>query len=152
MIFDNIKNCKMYYGVNPKFEKAFEFIQNAVEKKIEPGRYEIDGKEIYALVQSYDSKLKDETKAEGHNNYIDIQYIIDGQELMGCMEITNAVINCEYDPEKDVAFYEDSEKLTYCVASKGDFCIFYPHDIHRPGMACNNTPSSVQKIVVKIHI
>ena len=29
MIFDNIKNCKMYYGVNPKFEIAFEFIKKA---------------------------------------------------------------------------------------------------------------------------
>ena len=51
MIFDNIRNCKMYYGVNERFEKAFDFIKKAVEENLEVGKYEIDGKEVYALVQ-----------------------------------------------------------------------------------------------------
>ena len=32
MIFDNIRNCKLYYGVNERFEKAFDFIKKAVEE------------------------------------------------------------------------------------------------------------------------
>lgn len=152
MIFDNIKNCKMYYGVNSKFEKAFEFIQKAVDEKLETGKYEIDGKEIYASVQNYDSKLKENAKFEGHKNYIDIQYIIDGRELMGCLEISKADTKSEYNPEKDVTFYNESEIASYCVAEQGDFCIFYPHDIHCPGVAFDNSPTNVKKIVVKVHI
>ncbi len=30
MIFDSLKNCPMYYGVNKKFEKSFEFIKNVI--------------------------------------------------------------------------------------------------------------------------
>lgn len=152
MIFDNIKNCEMYYGVNPKFKKAFEFIKKAVEENVEVGKYEIEGKDIYASVQNYDSKLKENSSFEGHNNYIDIQYIIDGREIMGVMEIAHAEVRDEYNPDKDVTFYKDSETASCCVAGKGDFCIFYPHDIHRPGMAFNNIPSNVRKIVVKVHI
>ena len=152
MIFDNIRNSKLYYGVNPKFEKAFDFIEKAVKENFDVGRYEIDGNDIYALVQSYDSKLIKDSKSEGHKNYIDIQYIITGCEMMGCFEISNAVISEEYNTEKDVAFYKSSDKISYCVANQGDFCIFFPQDIHAPGVAYNNTPSSIQKIVVKVRI
>ena len=152
MIFDNIKNCEMYYGMNPKFEKAFMFIKTAIEEKTEVGKYEIDGKDIYAIVQTYDSKLKENCAFEGHENYIDIQCVTDGFEVMGVIEASKAIINGEYNSEKDVAFYEENERASYCIVNKGDFCIFYPHDIHRPGMALNDLPSGVKKIVVKVHI
>ncbi len=152
MIFDNIKNCKMYYGVNSKFEKAFEFIQKAVDENLEESKYEIDGKDIHAIIQSYDSKLIENSRFEGHENYIDIQFIAEGCEMMGVMEAENAVIKDEYNPEKDVAFYHDNPIASYCTTQSGDFCIFYPHDIHRPGIALNNTPSKIKKIIIKVHI
>ena len=142
----------MYYGVNPKFKKAFEFIKKVVQEELEAGKYEIDGKDIHAIIQSYDSKLKENARFEGHENYIDIQFIADGCEMMGDVDISNAVIKDAYNPEKDVAFYEDNILASYCVAQKGDFCIFYPHDIHRPGMAINDKPSKVKKVIVKVHI
>ena len=152
MIFDNIKNCKMYYGVNPKFEKAFGFIEKAIKENAEVGKYEIEGKEIYASVQNYDSKLMENSVFEGHKNYIDIQYIIEGREMMGVMEISKSETDSEYNDQKDVTFYKKSDIASYCIAEQGDFCIFYPHDIHSPGVSFNNSPSNVKKIVVKVHI
>jgi YhcH/YjgK/YiaL family protein len=152
MIFDNIKNCKMYYGVNPKFEKAFEFIKKAMDEKIETGEYEIDGREIYAIVQTYDSKLKENSFFEGHQNYVDIQCVTEGCEMMGIMEISKCVIKDDYNAEKDVAFYQDSDNASYCIAGQGDFCVFYPNDIHRPGLAINNVPSCIKKIIVKVRV
>ena len=152
MIFDNIKNSKTYYSLSPAFEKAFGFIEKTLSEGTEPGRYEIDGDKIFALVQSYDSKMLKDSKLEGHQRYIDIQYIISGTEMMGCLDASKAVVNEEYNAEKDVAFYEKSDEISYCKAGPGDFCIFFPHDIHAPGVACNDTPSPIQKIVVKVHI
>ena len=152
MIFDNIKNCKIYDGVNDKFEKAFEFIQKAVAEKLEVGKYEIDGEKIFAFIQNYDSKLKENSALEGHENYIDIQYIIEGCEMLGVVDVSKVKIKKEYNPEKDVAFYQESKLASYCIATQGDFCIFYPHDIHSPGVAFDNLPSNVKKIVVKVHI
>jgi len=152
MIFDNIKNCKTYYGLNPKFEIAFDFIKKALKENLDIGKYEIDGKDIYASIEGYNSKLKENSVFEGHENYIDIHFIMEGYEMIGSMEIANAIIKNEYDPEKDIAFYEKSDIASYCVARQGDFCIFHPHDIHSPGVAFNNIPLKVKKIVVKIHI
>ncbi len=152
MIFDNIKNCKLYYGVNERFEKAFDFIKKAVSENMSAGTYEIDGKNLYALVQEYDTKTEDKCKFEGHENYIDIQYIISGCEMMGSTDISKAVVKTEYNPEKDLAFYENYYKASYVIAQDGEFCVFFPHDIHRPGMAYEDIPSAVKKIVVKVHI
>ena len=152
MIFDNIKNCKLYYGINPKFEKAFAFIKKAIEEKIEVGKYEIDGEEIYAIVQNYDTKSKETCVFEGHKNYIDIQCVIDGREMMGVIETSKSVVRDEYNSKQDVAFYQDNDASSCCVVNCGEFCIFYPHDIHRPCVAFNNSPSNVKKIVVKVHV
>lgn len=152
MIFDNIKNCKMYYEVNSGFEKAFEFIKKATEEDMESGKYEIDGDRVYGIVQNYESKLMKDSKFEGHEKYIDIQYILNGRELMGVMDISKAVVCDEYNAEKDVAFYEKSDLATYCIVGSGDFCIFCPHDIHSPGVAYDDTPSSVKKIIVKVKV
>ena len=152
MIFDNIRNCEIYYGVNSKFEKAFKFIKKAIEEKAEVGKYEIDGDEIYAFVQSYESRLKEGCIFEGHKKYIDIQYVIEGREMLGVIDISKSEIKDEYKEEHDAAFYSRNDASSYCIAKEGDFCIFYPHDIHSPGVACNNVPSNVKKIVVKVRV
>ena len=152
MIFDKIENYKTYCDINIKFEKAFEFIKKAIEENFEVGNYEIDGKDIYAFIQSYDSKLKDECSFEGHRKYIDIQYIMDGCEVMGILEASDVVAKEEYNTEKDVTFFEEEAIPSYFVAKKGDFCVFYPHDIHRPSIAYNDFPSNVKKLVIKVHI
>ena len=152
MIFDNIKNAENYDALNPKFTKAFEFIKKATKEKFEVGKYEIDGKELFALVQNYDSKLKENSVFEGHENYIDIQYVIEGIEMLGTLDISKATVKEAYNPEKDVTFYEESPLASYCIAKDGDFCIFYPNDIHSPGVALQNVPSNVRKIVVKVRI
>ena len=152
MIFDNMKNCKTYYGVHPNFEKAFAFIQKVMDENLEVGKYEIDGKDVFASVQRYESKLKENSGFEGHQNYIDIQCILDGREIMGCVEIDNAVVRKEYNPDNDAAFFEKNELATYCIAGKGDFCVFYPNDIHSPGVAYNDVPAEIKKVVVKVRV
>jgi beta-galactosidase beta subunit len=50
MIIDNTKNSTLYLGANKRFEKAFAFIEKAVKENLPAGKYEIDGKEVYASV------------------------------------------------------------------------------------------------------
>lgn len=152
MIFDNIKNCKMYFGINPNFEKAFSFINRVIEEELEVGRYEIDGDKVYAMVQTYETKPDVECRFEGHERYIDIQVVVEGCETMGVADISKAVPETEYDREKDVEFYRNCQTASYCIAEAGDFLVFYPHDIHRPGIACDNIPENVKKIVVKVRV
>ena len=152
MIFDNIKNCEMYYGINPKFEKAFNFIKTVIENNLEVGRYDIDGDDVYAMVQTYETKVETDCRFEGHEKYIDIQFMVEGCETMGVADITKTVVETPYNNESDVAFYHNCQTASYCIAEAGDFLVFYPHDIHRPGMACDNIPENIKKVVVKVRI
>lgn len=149
MIFDNMKNKELYYGVNEKFEEAFKFIEKAVAENLPVGKYEIDGQELYASIQEYNSKLPENGKFEGHRNYIDIQYIISGIEAIEVVDISKAVLETEYNEAKDVELYNDNEKANRCVIEAGEYGIFFAHDIHKPGLAFD-TSSPVKKIVVKV--
>ena len=152
MVFDTLKNAAQYYSLHEKFEAAFDFIKEAVEKDLAVGKYEIDGKALYAMVQEYTPKLPENGKFEAHKNYIDIQYIISGIETMGDMDMAKAVPKSEYNPEKDVEFYYDNDKAGYCVVEDGEFCIFFPHDVHKPGLMYQDTATPVKKIVVKVRV
>lgn len=152
MIFDTLKNCALYYSTNDKFEKAFDFIKKAVKDNLEVGKYEIDGKNLYAFIQEYNSKIEPDGKYEGHQNYIDIQYIISGIERIEVIDIEKAQPKTDYDPVKDVQFYFDPENKINAVLESEDYGIFFPNDIHKPGMSLNGVSSPVKKVVVKIKI
>lgn len=151
MIVDNIKNCEMYYKLNKGFEKAFDFIKKAVRENLPIGKYEIDGNEVYALIQEYKTKLKEEGKFEGHRKYIDIQYIISGIEKIDVIDISKLESNIEYNEEKDIEFYKDNSKTGNVVLEEGEYAIFYPTDIHKPGMVFDSI-TDVKKIVVKVKL
>lgn len=150
MIIDTLQNCTLYYGVHTNFEKAFDFIKKAVDEDLPVGKYEIDGKALYASVQEYNSKAAQDAKFEGHRNYIDIQYIVSGVETMEVVGIDKATRKTDYNPEKDVEFYEDNAHAARGVFQAGEYGIFFPHDIHKPGMALCGRSAPVKKIVVKV--
>jgi len=154
MIVDNLlnSNSKMYYGLNGKFEKAFNFIKKATEENLSVGKYEIDGTEIYGLVQEYTTKSEEQGKFEGHRKYIDIQYIISGIESIEVIDISKAKANTEYNDVKDIEFYDNNEKTGNVVLENGEYAILYPNDIHKPGMTFGNKSTTVKKIVVKVRI
>lgn len=149
MIADKLQNCQLYYGCHKSFEPAFDFIKKAVAENLPAGKYEIDGKDLYASIQEFETKLV--SKAEAHKNYIDIQFIVSGIEVMDFCDITKATPNTEYNAEKDVMFYTDSPKSGSCALEAGEYAIFFPHDVHKPGM-CYDKPAPVKKIVVKIKV
>ncbi|WP_369461599.1 YhcH/YjgK/YiaL family protein [Thermoclostridium stercorarium] len=69
-------------GFASRFQKAFRFIREFHQNEKEDGRYEIDGNDVYALVQSYTTLPSDQCKWESHDKYIDIQYIVRGKEII----------------------------------------------------------------------
>jgi len=152
MIVDNLSNSKMYYGLSDKFEKAFDFIKKVAEENLEVGKYEIEGTEVYGLVQEYTSKDYEQGKFEGHRKYIDIQYIISGIETIEVIDISKAKANTEYNNVKDIEFYDNNEKTGSVVLEDGEYAILYPNDIHKPGLAFKGENSPVKKIVVKVKI
>ena len=52
--------------------------------------------------------------------------------------------------ESDLLFYEEIEEKDHVVLQAGDFAVFFPWELHRPGCSTKNGMKEVQKIVVKI--
>ncbi len=150
MIFDTLKNCEKYYSLHDGFAQAFDFIKKAVEENYAVGKYEIDGGKIYALVQEYNGKAEGDVKYEGHRKYIDVQYIACGAEIMKVVDVQKATSETDYNEENDVEFYCDDEKAVVILAEAGEYAIFFPNDIHKPGLSANGNSTPTKKILVKI--
>jgi YhcH/YjgK/YiaL family protein len=150
MIADVLKNRQIYSAISPRIRTALEYIAKTDFTVMDPGRYELDGSNLFVLVQVYDSIPKEQGKWECHKNYIDIQYIAEGVEQIGCNNIDKMKVTTPYNPEKDISFLSgDGDYITF---SKGSYGIFFPEDAHQPKIAPNNTPGAVRKIVVKIKV
>lgn len=149
MIIDSIKNARIYFGIAPGIEKALKWLESQDFSSLVPGRYEIEGDEIFAMVQDYETVPKEEKRWEAHRKYIDVQFIASGTELMGFSNIVSLETVEEYNDEKDITWLEGEGD--FATAEAGNFVILFPHDAHMPGCAVGK-PELVRKVVVKVRI
>ena len=149
MICGNIKIAKDYSSINKNFIKAFEFLRSNNLNELSLGKHEIEGEKIFALVQEYTTQKEEEKKWESHEKYIDIQLIIEGQEVMGYVPISDLIIEEDLRPEQDMIFYKETLKGCNIKFSNDEYAIFFPEDGHKPGCAFNDC-SKIRKIVVKV--
>lgn len=149
MILDKLEHANWYAGINENLQKGFEYLKNTDLASLEVGKYEIDGKNVFALVSEYDSKKPEDCRPEAHQLYADIQYIVSGKEAIGYVTLANQPTTVEYNPEKDIAFY-NCETVPVTIET-GMFAVFYPQDIHRPCMQIDG-PEKVKKVVIKVRV
>lgn len=148
MIFDTLKNVDNYKGLGRVYD-ALKFLSETDFSKIELGRYELDGDNIFYMVQSYDTD-PDKTISEAHKKYIDIQYMVEGEEIIGVADISEDKELTEAKEENDVWFYNC--KTEPLVLSAGKYMVLYPNDLHCPGVATNGTAMTCRKVVVKVKV
>ena len=147
MIIDKIENAHLYENISERINKSFEYIRTTDLKNLPAGRYPIDGENIFALVSEYQTKSESEGKLEAHRKYIDVQYVISGEELMGYAPLGNQQILETYKEENDIEFYTGDKSFT--KVSEGMFAIFFPEDVHMPGIS-TGIISDVKKLVIKV--
>ena len=148
MVLDKIENSHLYAGLSEKIAKAFEYIKSTDLANTQNGTYEIDGMDVFAMVQDYDTKPWNDGKVEAHHKHIDVQYIVSGEELMGVASKTNQIPYLK-NKEDDYDFYKCETRPV--LVSEGMFTIFFPEDLHMPCREVNKT-SYVKKVVVKVKI
>lgn len=151
MIFDLAKNLDFYkgLGIGDRYAKAVDFLKNNDLKALEPGKYEIDGKNVYANVVSYTTIPWEDAKFEAHENYTDIQYVIEGSEVMTYAPVDQLTLSVPYNAEKDVMFFDNSNPGLQIAVSEGEYMIFQPWDGHKP-KAAHGEPAPIKKVIVKI--
>ncbi len=143
---------------NKRYGKVFEFLKNhdlaAEFEGMNPGdkkTVEIDGKDVKAIFQVYKTKVHALAKLEGHRKYADVQYIYEGQEIIGCSDIANIIEEPEYNEEKDIFFTHANKQLSHVVLTAGEAAILEPQDLHAPCMMVGE-PKVAKKIVFKVKV
>ncbi|WP_167613741.1 YhcH/YjgK/YiaL family protein [Maribellus sediminis] len=146
----NIKQLKKHFDKYPeRWNSVFKLLVETDLKSLEPGRIDIN-ENVYAVVSEYETKNPLDAKYESHRKFIDLQYIISGEEYIGLTHRKDLDVISPYDEEKDIAFFEfDGGDML--LASPSTYFIFFPEDIHRPCIQVNEA-SIVRKIVFKIQV
>lgn len=130
-------------------QEAYDFIMNFFPSTVKDGSYKL-GNGIIANVMTYVTKPISMTCYESHRKYIDIQYMIYGEELMFTEDTAKLCnkIEDKYDERRDIAYYNFSGgKLSMLKA--GEAMILYPKDAHRGAVAVDR-PTKVRKVLVKV--
>ena len=157
MICDKLENLGRYAEVHPRFREAFAFLRELIEGGAEKGRHDLPGTDgaIFANMNVYETKcLSDATKMEVHRDYVDVQIMLEGEELMYVPSLdAETPVLTPYNEEGDYALYAMPAPST-CLAlplPAGSFAIFFPGELHAPGLA-PATPAGIRKLVGKIRI
>ena len=148
MIKDCLNRAEVYYNISNNLKYGFEWIKNNDLKNMADGRYEISDK-IYANLQTY--MTKDNAPYEAHRDYIDIQYMIKGEELSGVTDYTNCSTKEEYNKEKDIEFLNCNKPENFYKIHEGEFFVFFPQDAHKPALKIQDN-KKVKKVIVKVHV
>ena len=152
MIFDKIENISDYFEELPLLKKVEDFVVDFKNGKLADGTYEIDGKRVFAMVQSYRTRQQThEMMFEAHKKYIDVQYIVNGIEKIRWARLDSVdLVEEKYSTGGDIAFYEGDAMFDFTL-TKGTFLLLYPEDAHLPGLSAQKDVN-VRKIVFKIQV
>jgi len=149
MIYDHIRNQALYRPLHPRISRALDYI-NGFDPEMADGKVELDGENLLAIVQSYETRVPANKKMESHRRYVDLQYILSGEETLFHRQIESLVVKEPYEEERDVQFYHDADDQSL-VLRAGDFCILFQHDGHKPGCVYCQA-RTIRKIVFKIRL
>ena len=107
MIYDKIDKIAIYESLSKDIYEGLAFLR-AVRQDIEIGVHVINPR-VRAIVSEYETKEQNEMGYEAHREYIDIQYLISGEEKICCVPLEYLKEKVAYNAEKDVAFFEDAD-------------------------------------------
>jgi YhcH/YjgK/YiaL family protein len=150
MILDRLEHSVHYARLGDGFAAGFAYLRETDLANLADGRYAIDGENVFAIVQTYSTKLRAEGRWEAHRSHADIQFMVSGTERMGVAPLEGMTVASKYDPETDVAFYR-GERTKFFDVWAGEFAMFFPHNVHMPGLV-TLSPESVKKVVIKVRL
>lgn len=151
MFFANNSGAYKHFDfTEKKFQTAFEFLKRSDLADLEPQSIDL-GNGIKANIQRYTSFDWDANKFETHDNFFDVQYVIEGVEYCGVCKRDGLKVAIPYNSDNDITFYDEPEMSGKVLVKAGDFIVLGPQDAHKPRCAAgSNMP--IKKVVVKVPV
>ena len=151
MIFDDFSSLSRYVSILP-VQEIQKFTSRYDLTRIPNGEIEISGRDLFVRVAEYATGPADEKKFEAHAVYADLQLIASGVECMEVLLDKTPLPVTDYDEKADIQFYQASKNISQVCVSAGQFTVFFPGELHRPGCIVEGVSSRVKKLVFKIRV
>ena len=149
MIIDCISNIGQYKEI-PALKKAIEYVLATDLTTLPEGRTDIDGDNLYVMIQHPTLRDSSEGLLEAHDRYADLQIVLKGSETFGyALREDLGEPDETKQPDNDVCFFR--KPFDSVILSAGMFGIFFPQDAHAPGIKTNTCDADV-KAVIKIRL
>lgn len=152
MILDGIEHGLAYEKIDPRIAAGLALLNEEDVRTAAEGRYEVQGEDLFFIVQEYTTAPFEEGRLEIHRRYLDIQYIASGREAIGFCPLEGLLEDELYSESRDIAFYRSHRAISRLVLETGMFAVFFPQEPHMPARQAADKPEPVKKIVVKIRM
>ena len=146
MIVCPFADLKRYTSIIPGLEEALEAVAELTDWT--PRTIPLSGGNRI-MVQQATTRSVAEGKIEAHRNYLDIQYIAEGEETMGWAPLSTLTPADSFNTEKDVGFYTGS--VDFIRIGAGNCYVVFPEDAHMPGVYLDQ-PCNIRKLVLKLKV
>ena len=136
-------------GLHPVLQQALTLAVAANPQEKTPGRYELQGDNIFMNIMQLATQSPEQKKAELHREYIDIQVLLSGEERI-LFGMTDSARQCEeMHVEDDYQLCSQIADEQAMVLKPGRFVIFMPGEPHKPGCVVQ-APMDIKKVVIKV--
>ncbi|MCW3077277.1 MAG: hypothetical protein JWO32_1886 [Bacteroidetes bacterium] len=148
MILDTLENSARYENLNVNFKKGFDYLKTITAANFPEQKKELNGEDLFALFHKGNGNGPENIKLEAHNKYIDIHYIISGEDLMALKNTTLCCdINKAFSEKEDYILYNDIPQNLIKIP-ENHFMIVYPEDAHAPLLGT----TEIYKIILKVKV
>lgn len=152
MILDKASNASLYKMVLPQIVTALEKASLYTPDNYPGGCVEVDGKNLFLILNSYETHSPESALMEAHKKYVDVMYMLEGEEIVYVKPTDNlSHITQAYDEINDALLASLDDDATPVRLKEGSFLVLFPDDAHAPGCYVNSS-KRVKKIIAKIKL
>lgn len=149
MIFCKLTDLDKYQiQLTHSLSELKDYIIKKEADLFQKGKFEIKGNTFFGIGLEYETKNVEECSWEAHRKYLDVHYILEGEEIVEVTHVEHTKTKEAYNDEHDYQLFNGESKIEI-NCKPGDVLILEPEDIHKTGII-NMQKSNVLKIVFKI--
>lgn len=151
MIYGHIEHHNTNQCLPKVIQQCLQYLNDTDLEQLPVGKHIIDGELIFANVMAFNTGDAADKCAEVHKEYIDVQCLIYGEEMIQfALQDELNIIETPYDKDNDFYLVGGMRQSNEVIMHPKMFAIFFPEEPHKPGCFVTNT-SPIKKIVIKVH-
>lgn len=137
-------------SVKKRVDAAIDYIESMDKSELKPGIYVVNDN-FYYIVQEYMTGQTRECHLESHRKNINIQWILQGEEIVEIADCARLCVEKDYDTESDVMFWRRPERTAESMLRKNSYIVIYPETAYMAHSVIG-IPEKIKKIVARVKV